>query len=117
LTITHWRPDANENSEAQVEALVREFQNFARCLVELDKLMKRFGRPLPFPVDDVRKTLDKCEASLKPYEESLVDRKMSFSKIVWTIKYIGKENELESLRKLITGQYQALTVCLHVMQL
>jgi hypothetical protein len=96
---------------------VREFQAFAQCLLELDELMKDFGRPLPFPVDDFKKTLDRCEASLKPYKENLVDRKMGFAKIVWTIKYIGKEKELDGLRKQITGHYQALNMCLSFLQL
>jgi hypothetical protein len=109
--------DANENSEAQVESLVREFQAFAQCLLELDELMKEFGKPLPFPVNDFKATLERCEASLKPYHENLVDKKMNFSKIVWTIKYIGKEKELEGLRKQITGHYQALHMCLSFMQL
>ncbi|KAH8731554.1 hypothetical protein GQ44DRAFT_671543 [Phaeosphaeriaceae sp. PMI808] len=109
--------DANENSEAQVESLVREFQAFAQCLLNLDELMKEFGKPLPFPVEDFRKTLSKCEASLKPYKEHLVDKKMSFPKIVWTIKYIGKEKELDNLRKQITGHYQALNMCISFLQL
>lgn len=109
--------DANENSEAQVEALVREFKAFAQCLIDLDELMKEFGRPLPFPVEDFKKTLQKCEAGLKPYEENLVDKKMGITKIVWTIKYIGKEKELEGLRKQITGHYQALHMCVSFLQL
>jgi hypothetical protein len=114
---TKWPKDANENSEAQVEALVREFQTFARCLLELDTLMKEFGRSMPFPVEDFKKTLDKCEASLKPYHQNLVDKRMGVSKMLWTIKYIGKEKELDSLRKLITGHYQALHLCLSFLQL
>jgi hypothetical protein len=113
----HYPVDANENSEAQVESLVREFQAFSQCLLELDELMKEFGKPLPFPVDDFKKTLERCEASLKPYKENLVDKKMSPSKFVWTIKYIGKEKELDSLRKQIAGHYQALNMCLSFLQL
>ncbi|KAH3955186.1 hypothetical protein HBI56_043650 [Parastagonospora nodorum] len=109
--------DANENSEAQVESLVREFQAFAICLLELDELMKEFGKPLPFPVDEFKKTLEKCEASLRPYKDNLVDKKMSASKFVWTIKYIGKEKELDGLRKQISGHYQALNMCLSFLQL
>ena len=115
--LAHLRPDANENSEAQVASLVREFQSFVRCLLDLDALMKEFGGPLPFPVEEFKKTLQKCEASLKPYEEKLVDKKMSIEKMVWTIKSIGKENELESLQKQVTGHYQALTICLLIMNL
>lgn len=111
------RTDANENSQAQVESLVREFQSFAQCLLDLDKLMKEFGKPLPFPVDDFKKTLERCEASLKPYTENLVDKKIGLTKILWTIKYIGKEKEIETLRKQITGHYQALNMCLSFLQL
>lgn len=100
-----------------MEALVREFQAFTQCLLELDELMKEFGKPLPFPVENFKKTLAKCEASLKPYKENLVDKKMGFSKMVWTIKYIGKENELESLRRQITGHFQALNMCLSAFHL
>ncbi|OAL53391.1 hypothetical protein IQ07DRAFT_562218 [Pyrenochaeta sp. DS3sAY3a] len=109
--------DANDNSEAQVEGLIREFKAFAQCLIDLDELMKEFGKPLPFPVEDFKKTLQKCEAGLKPYEENLVDKKMGITKIVWTIKYIGKEKELDGLRKQITGHYQALHMCLSFLQL
>ncbi|KAH7073140.1 hypothetical protein BKA63DRAFT_473619 [Paraphoma chrysanthemicola] len=109
--------DANENSEAQVEGLVREFQTFAQCLLELDELMKDFGKPLPFPVENFKNTLAKCEASLRPYQENLVDKRMGFSKIVWTIKYIGKQNELEGLRRQITGHFQALNMCLSALHL
>ena len=96
---------------------MREFQAFAICLLELDELMKEFGKPLPFPVDEFKKTLEKCEASLRPYKDNLVDKKMSASKFVWTIKYIGKEKELDGLRKQISGHYQALNMCLSFLQL
>jgi hypothetical protein len=109
--------DANENSEAQVESLVREFTNFHHCLVELDELMKDYGKPLPFPCDDFKETLQKCEKSIKPYAENLVDKKMNFTKIVYTIKYMGKEKEIEGLRKQITGHYQALQMCISFLQL
>jgi hypothetical protein len=117
VRLTNTRPDANENSEAQVESLVREFQTFAQCLLDLDKLMKEFGKPLPFPVEDFKKTLDRCEASLRPYKENLVDKKMGLTKMIWTIKYIGKQNEIDQLRKQITGHYQALHFCLMFLQL
>jgi hypothetical protein len=113
----HNRVDANDNSEAQVESLVREFQAFAQCLLELDKLMKEFGRPLPFPVEDFKKTLEKCEATLKPYADNLVDKKMGAKKVWYTVKYIGKEKELDGLRKQISGHYQALNMCLSFLQL
>jgi hypothetical protein len=113
----HHHLDANENSEAQVESLVREFKAFAECLLELAGLMEEFGKPLPFPVDAFKETLNRCEASLKPYQENLVDKKMGITKIVWTIKYIGKEKELDFLRKQITGHYQALHMCVSFMQL
>jgi hypothetical protein len=113
----HHDSDANENSEVQVESLVREFKAFAECLLELAGLMEEFGKPLPFPVDAFEETLHRCEASLKPYQENLVDKKMGLTKIVWTIKYIGKEKELDFLRKQITGHYQALHMCVSFMQL
>jgi hypothetical protein len=100
-----------------VESLVREFKAFAECLLELAGLMEEFGKPLPFPVDAFKETLNRCEASLKPYQENLVDKKMGITKIVWTIKYIGKEKELDFLRKQITGHYQALHMCVSFMQL
>ncbi|KAH7077449.1 hypothetical protein FB567DRAFT_478286 [Paraphoma chrysanthemicola] len=109
--------DANENSEAQVEGLVREFQTFAQCLLELDELMKDYGKPLPFPIENFKKTLAKCDASLRPYQENLVDKRMGFSKMMWTIKYIGKQNELEGLRRQITGHFQALNMCLSALHL
>lgn len=96
---------------------MREFQAFARCLLELDELMREFGRSMPFPVEDFKKTLDKCEASLRPYHERLVDKRMGLSKMVWTVKYIGKEKELGGLRKMIMGHYQALQLCLSFLQL
>ncbi|KAH7341180.1 hypothetical protein BKA66DRAFT_580388 [Pyrenochaeta sp. MPI-SDFR-AT-0127] len=109
--------DANENSEAQVEGLVREFTTFHQCLEELGKLMKEYGKPLPFPCKDFEVTLEKCEKSLEPYAENLVDKKMGMKKILYTIKYMGKEKEIEGLRKQITGHYQALHMCISFLQL
>lgn len=109
--------DANENSEAQVEALVREFTAFHQCLVELGELMKEYGKPLPFPCKDFEVTLEKCEKSLEPYAENLVDKKMGIKKIIYTVKYMGKEKEIEGLRKQITGHYQALHMCISFLQL
>jgi hypothetical protein len=96
---------------------VREFQAFVQCLLELDELMKEFGKPLPFPVPAFKETLEKCEASLKPYAENLVDKKMNPKKMWWTVKYIGKEKELDGLRKQISGHYQTLSMCLSFVQL
>ncbi|KAF3005978.1 hypothetical protein E8E13_010369 [Curvularia kusanoi] len=109
--------DANENSEVQVEGLVREFTGFHHCLEELDELMKEYGKPLPFPFEDFRDTIERCEKTIKPYAENLIDKKMNFSKIVYTIKYMGKEKEIDGLRKQIAGHYQALQMCISFLQL
>ena len=109
--------DANENSEAQVEGLVREFTAFHHCLVELDELMREYGKPLPFPFDDFKDTIERCEKSIKPYAENLIDKKMNFTKMVYTIKYMGKEKEIDGLRKQISGHYQALQMCISFLQL
>ncbi|KAF2003570.1 hypothetical protein P154DRAFT_96034 [Amniculicola lignicola CBS 123094] len=110
--------DANDNSEAQVEGLVREFSAFHHCLLELDELMKEYGKPLPFPYLDFRETLKKCETTLEPYSNHLVDnRRMTFKKFLYTIKYIGKEKEIDGLRKQINGHYQALHMCISFLQL
>lgn len=109
--------DANENSEAQVEGLVREFTTFHFCLTELGELMKEYGKPLPFPCKDFEITLAKCEKTLEPYAEHLVDKKMGIKKILYTIKYMGMEKEIDGLRKQITGHYQALHMCISFLQL
>jgi hypothetical protein len=110
--------DANDNSEAQVEGLVREFSTFHHCLVELEELMKEYGKPLPFPYLDFKETLQRCEKALKPYASHLVDnKKMTLKKFTYTIKYIGKEKEIDGLRKQITGHYQALQMCTSFLQL
>ncbi|KAF2624441.1 hypothetical protein BU25DRAFT_161267 [Macroventuria anomochaeta] len=109
--------DANENSEVQVEGLVREFTAFHHCLVELDELMREYGKPLPFPFDDFKDTIDRCEKSIKPYADNLIDKKMNFTKMVYTIKYMGKEKEIDGLRKQISGHYQALQMCISFLQL
>ncbi|KAF3032529.1 hypothetical protein E8E12_002302 [Didymella heteroderae] len=109
--------DANENSEAQVGGLVREFTAFHQCLIELDELMREYGKPLPFPFDDFKDTIDRCEKSIKPYAENLIDKKMNLSKMVYTIKYMGKEKEIDGLRKQISGHYQALQMCISFLQL
>ena len=109
--------DANENSEAQVDGLVREFTAFHHCLVELDELMREYGKPLPFPVADFKETLQRCEKCIKPYAENLVDKKMNFAKMVFTIKFMGKEKEIDGLRKQVSGHYQALQMCIAFLQL
>ncbi|KAF2013587.1 hypothetical protein BU24DRAFT_351067 [Aaosphaeria arxii CBS 175.79] len=110
--------DANDNSEAQVEALVREFSNFHECLVQLDELMKEYGKPLPFPYLDFKETLEKCDKTLKGYATHLVDnKKMTPKKFVYTIKYIGKEKEIDGLRKQLSGHYQATQMCISFLQL
>ncbi|KAF2272595.1 uncharacterized protein EI97DRAFT_385435 [Westerdykella ornata] len=110
--------DANENSEEQVEGLVREFANFHHCLVQLKDLMKEYGKPLPFPYVDFQDTLEKCSKTLEPYANHLVDnKKMTYKKFIYIIKYIGKEKEIDGLRKQITGHYQALQMCISFLQL
>ena len=109
--------DANENSEVQVEGLVREFTAFHQCLVQLDELMREYGKPLPFPFDDFKDTIERCEKSIKPYADNLIDKKMNFTKMVYTIKYMGKEKEIDGLRKQISGHYQALQMCISFLQL
>ncbi|KAH6629758.1 hypothetical protein C7974DRAFT_310982 [Boeremia exigua] len=109
--------DANENSEVQVEGLVREFTAFHHCLIELDELMRDYGKPLPFPFEDFKDTIERCEKSIKPYADNLIDKKMNFTKMVYTIKYMGKEKEIDGLRKQIAGHYQALQMCISFLQL
>lgn len=95
-----------------------EFQTFAQHLLDLDKMMKRFGRPMPFPVDDFKETLAACEASLQPYKKNLLgEQKMGFSKMYWAIKYIGKEKELDILRKRVAGHSQALIMRLNALNM
>lgn len=79
--------------------------------------MKEYGKPLPFPCKDFEATLEKCEKSLEPYAENLVDKKMGIKKILYTVKYMGKEKEIEGLRMQITGHYQALHMCISFLQL
>lgn len=79
--------------------------------------MKDYGKPLPFPYIDFQDTLQKCEKTLKPYATHLVDNKMNVKKFMYTIKYIGKEKEIDGLRKQINGHYQALQMCISFLQL
>ncbi|ORY11458.1 hypothetical protein BCR34DRAFT_538353 [Clohesyomyces aquaticus] len=110
--------DANDNSESQVEALIKEFSTFHHCLCQLDELMREYGKPLPFPYLDFKETLQKCQQTLKPYSDHLVDnRKMTLKRFGYTIRYIGKETEFDRLRKQITGHYQALQMCISFLQL
>ncbi|CAG5184027.1 uncharacterized protein ALTATR162_LOCUS10873 [Alternaria atra] len=109
--------DANENSEAQVSGLVKEFTTFHGCLEQLGELMKQYGQPMPFPVKDFENTLKKCAKTLEPYTDNLVDKKMSVKKFIFTIRYIGMEKEIDGLRKQISGHYQALNMCTSFLQL
>ncbi|KNG49266.1 mfs phs inorganic phosphate transporter [Stemphylium lycopersici] len=109
--------DANENSEAQVAGLVKEFTSFHGCLIQLGDLMKQYGQPMPFPVKDFEATLKRCEKTLDPYADNLVDKKMGVKKIFFTIRYMGMEKEIDGLRKQITGHYQALHMCISFLQL
>lgn len=108
---------ANDNSEAQVAGLVREFTNFHQCLLELSELMQEYGKKLPFPYLDFQETLKRCQDTIEPYANHLVDRRMSMKKALYIIKYIGKESEIENLRNTITGHYQALQMCISFLQL
>jgi hypothetical protein len=109
--------DANENSEAQVAGLVKEFTTFHACLIELGELMKQYGQPMPFPCKDFEETLKRCDKTLNPYADHLVDKKMTVKKFIFTIRYIGMEKEIDGLRKQITGHYQALHMCISFLQL
>jgi hypothetical protein len=86
-------------------------------LLELDKLVKEFGKPLPFPLQDFKTTISQCETRLKPYREDLKDQRMGLSKKIWKIKFLGKDRELEDMREQITGHYQALNLCISFLQL
>lgn len=79
--------------------------------------MKEYGKPLPFPFDDFRDTIDRCDKSIKTYAEKLIDTKMNFIKMVYTLKWMGKEKEIDGLRKQIAGHYQALQMCISFLQL
>jgi hypothetical protein len=103
---------AYNNSEKQVEGLVREFSDFHLCLIELQKLMKEYGKPLPLPYLNFEKTLEKCMAMIKPYSDSLVDKKMSAKKAYHTIAWIGKEKDINRLRSQLAGHSLALHMCI-----
>ncbi|KAI4678330.1 uncharacterized protein J4E88_006851 [Alternaria novae-zelandiae] len=66
---------------------------------------------------DFEDTLKKCEKTLEPYAEHLVDKKMTVKKFIFTIRYIGMEKEIDGLRKQISGHYQALNMCISFLQL
>jgi hypothetical protein len=70
-----------------------------------------------FPVKDFEDTLKKCETTLEPYADHLIDKKMTVRKFIYTIRYIGMEKEIDGLRKQITGHYQALHMCISFLQL
>ncbi|KAI4951477.1 hypothetical protein J4E91_004187 [Alternaria rosae] len=72
------------------------------------------SRYVTFPVKDFEDTLKKCEKTLEPYAEHLVDKKMTVKKFIFTIRYIGMEKEIDGLRKQISGHYQALNMRLHL---
>jgi hypothetical protein len=87
---------------------VREVQIFAQSLLELEELMRDFGRQLPFPVEDFERTLSNCEAKLRSYKEGTV---------AWKVTFVGKVSELANLRKEITGNCRTLHICIHFLQL
>lgn len=72
---------------------------------------------MPFPFLDFKETLERCQETLEPYSTHLVDRRMSVKKIYYTVRYIGKEKEIEGLRQQISGNYQALQMCINFLQL
>jgi hypothetical protein len=79
--------------------------------------MKEYGKPLPFSIVAFKDTLLKCEETLEHYATHLVDnRRMTAKKFVYTIKYIGKEKEIDGLRKQINGHYQALQLRISFLQ-
>ena len=80
--------------------------------------MQEYGNPLPFPYFDFQETLQRCSKTLEPYANHLIDNpRASFKKVYYTIKYIGKEKEIENLRKQINGHWQALQMCISFLQL
>ena len=94
-----------------MKAFVKEFSDFHQCLLQLEELMKEYGKRLPLPIAGFKDTLVRCQTTLLPYLTHLVDnRSMTWKKAYYTIQYIGKEKDLESLRKQILGHYQALQV-------
>ncbi|KAF2468748.1 uncharacterized protein BDR25DRAFT_264609, partial [Lindgomyces ingoldianus] len=110
--------DTKYNSASETEALIKEFTTLHHCLIQLDELMKEYGKPLPFPGLDFYETLHKCEKTLKPYTNNHVDNeKMPVERFTYTIKHIGKETELDELRKKLIGNYQALQMCISFLQL
>ena len=72
---------------------------------------------MPFPVKDFEATLKRCEKTIDPYADHLVDKKMGDKKFIFTIRYIGTEKEVDGLRKQISGHYQALNMCISFLQL
>lgn len=80
--------------------------------------MEAYGKPLPFSYPEFKETLTRCDELIKPYARELVDKKnKSVKKAVQTIRFIGKEKEIEGLRKQISAHCQALQMCLSFIQL
>ncbi|KAJ4347454.1 hypothetical protein N0V95_005416 [Ascochyta clinopodiicola] len=109
--------NANENSEAQVEGLVRELETFNRSLNDLRELMIEYGRPLPLPYQEFRETVQKCDTCIQSFVDKLIDKKMGFTKVMYTFKYMGKEKEIDGLRKQISLHCQSLQLCISSLQL
>jgi hypothetical protein len=99
-----------------VASLVHEFAGFHQLLVNLGELMTEYGKPLPIPCPDFQQMLKRCQDAIEPYKDNLVDRKMSVKKFIYTIKYIGKEKEIEHLRTQISSHCQRLLICINVLQ-
>jgi len=107
----------NDSSQSQVEGLIREFNNFHHCLEKLSKLAQEHNKELPLQYHHFLETLQRCWDTLKSYTQHLVDsRGWSFQKVRYTIAYIGKEGEIDRLRKQIRGHYDALHMWLSIWQ-
>jgi hypothetical protein len=79
--------------------------------------MKEYGKRLPFSNAGFKETLERCQKTLEPYSAHLVDnKKMTAKKAYYTVKYIGKEKEIDNLRKQITGHYSALQLRISFLQ-
>lgn len=79
--------------------------------------MRAHGMPLPFSYHAFNDTLDRCDKLIKPYVTELVDKKnKSVKKAVRTIRFIGKEKEIEWLRKQISSHCQQLQLWLSFTQ-
>ena len=79
--------------------------------------MKEYGKRLPFSNAGFKETLERCQKTLEPYSTHLVDnKKMTVKKAYYTVKYIGKEKEIDNLRKQIAGHYSALQLRISFLQ-